>query len=37
MRRLPNPAIGDEAAKVDIRPDPQLAQEMVAGLEGPSG
>jgi len=34
---MPHPAIGDQAAPLDIRHAPQLAQDMVAGLESPSG
>ena len=37
MRRLPYPAIGDQTSEVDICQAPHLAQDVVAGLEGPSG
>jgi hypothetical protein len=36
MRRLPHPADGDQAAAFDIRTDPHVAQDLVAGLESPS-
>jgi hypothetical protein len=37
MRRLPYPAIGDQTSEVNICQAPHLAQNVVAGLEGPSG
>ena len=36
VRRLPHQAIGDQTTAVDIRTTPHLAQDLVAGLEGPS-
>jgi hypothetical protein len=35
--RLPHPAAGDQAAQVDIRSTPPVAQDLVARLESPSG
>jgi hypothetical protein len=37
LRRLPHPEIGDQTAVVDLCAAPQVAQDLVAGLEGPSG
>jgi hypothetical protein len=37
MRRLPYPATGDQTSEVNICQAPHLAQDVVAGLEGPSG
>ena len=36
LRRLPHPKNGDQTTEVDIRPNPHVAQDLVAGLEGPS-
>ena len=37
LRRLPDPAIGHQAATLGFCPAARLAQDLVAGLEGPSG
>ena len=37
LHRLPYQAIGDQTSEVDICQAPHLAQDVVAGLEGPSG
>jgi hypothetical protein len=36
MRRLPHPTNGDQTSAVDLRSTPFMAQDLVAGLEGPS-
>jgi hypothetical protein len=36
LRRLPNPAAGYKTPAFDLRSNPHVAQDLVAGLEGPS-
>jgi hypothetical protein len=36
VRRLSHPANGNQTTKVSIRTPPLMAQDLVAGLEGPS-
>jgi hypothetical protein len=36
LRRVPHPKNGDQTTQVDLRPPAHVAQDLVAGLEGPS-
>ena len=36
LRRLPHPGDGDQTTEIDIRKNPRMAQNLVAGLESPS-